>query len=372
MSMFVRTNSTIWESANQSDYKDSIVFIEDTKQICSNGVYYGNLTSSQMNLEMVSFNDSYIVLEPNKFYCCSDILSELEIGLSEDFSKMNTYFVQFICYDTCVVLPSIIKWKNNIIPEFPKSHIITIKIQNYIATVINKEFIDVIKGNDGLYYKFIDLGLKKDDGSPLLFADRNVGATSIDDPGLYFQWGDAEGHVIENNKIMDGFEYNWSVYKHCNGANNKLTKYITNSGYGKVDGKNILEPEDDAAYVHVGEMCRMPIREELRQLIFNNDIIKQFIDVDGNIGTGGSIQSSKLKGIRFVSNIKGYEGNSIFIPVAGYGYNSSVHEYNSGSIWSSTLGTTYSDVSRFLYFNTYEVLDSLYGRAYGRNVRAIK
>ena len=51
MSMFVRANSDSWNKADQSKYKDSIVFIEDSKQIYSNGVYYGAGSKNNIRLE---------------------------------------------------------------------------------------------------------------------------------------------------------------------------------------------------------------------------------------------------------------------------------------------------------------------------------
>jgi hypothetical protein len=44
-----------------------------------------------------------------------------------------------------------------------------------------------------LEYKMVDLGLP----SGLLWADRNVGAISEYDYGLYFQWGDTKGYTKE-------------------------------------------------------------------------------------------------------------------------------------------------------------------------------
>ena len=42
-------------------------------------------------------------------------------------------------------------------------------------------------------YVAVDLGLP----SGLLWADRNVGATSPEDAGLYFAWGDTVGYTAE-------------------------------------------------------------------------------------------------------------------------------------------------------------------------------
>ena len=37
---FVRTTSLVWDTIDKTKYNESIVFIEDTCQIYSNGVYY--------------------------------------------------------------------------------------------------------------------------------------------------------------------------------------------------------------------------------------------------------------------------------------------------------------------------------------------
>lgn len=42
---------------------------------------------------------------------------------------------------------------------------------------------------DFLLYRLVDLGLP----SGTLWADRNIGAASPEDAGLYFQWGDTQG-----------------------------------------------------------------------------------------------------------------------------------------------------------------------------------
>ena len=130
MSMFVRTNSTPWESTNQSDYKDSIVFIEDTEQIYSNGIYYGGKTGNRLFSEKIEFTEGTITIDPSKFYFCNEPLSELDITLTGDSTKMNTYFVEFICNDTSIMLPSNIKWENEIVPDFTQTAIMTLKIQD--------------------------------------------------------------------------------------------------------------------------------------------------------------------------------------------------------------------------------------------------
>ena len=56
---FVRTTSGVWNNKTEeqkNQYKDSIVFIEDTKQIWSNGVYYNTHSFNDFNKD---FNNDF-------------------------------------------------------------------------------------------------------------------------------------------------------------------------------------------------------------------------------------------------------------------------------------------------------------------------
>ena len=101
-------------------------------------------------------------------------------------------------------------------------------------------------------YKYVDLGLP----SGTLCADRNVGADSPEVYGDYFAWGETTTKSI----------YDWSTYKWFRGDDNTMTKYCTNSNYGTVDNKTVLDLEDDAAYVNMGKDWRMPTYDELKEL----------------------------------------------------------------------------------------------------------
>lgn len=74
--------------------------------------------------------------------------------------------------------------------------------------------------------EYVDLGLS------VKWATFNVGATSPEDYGDYFAWGETEPKET----------YSWATYKW--GTSSNLTKYNT------TDGKTILEPADDAATVN--------------------------------------------------------------------------------------------------------------------------
>ena len=105
----------------------------------------------------------------------------------------------------------------------------------------------------------VDLGLP----SGTLWASCNVGASSPEESGDAFAWGETEP--------VREYDWNnpWSNYKWCNGSSDTLTKYCTDSDYGTVDNLTELEPEDDAAWVNWGPMWRMPSEEQFDELAEN-------------------------------------------------------------------------------------------------------
>ena len=133
MIKFIRTKQNTWDSVDKTPYLDSIVFIEDTQQVCVNNInYFGKKLAG---IERVEFSTSSISIEPNKFYFCNEILNELDITLLRE--GIRNYFVEFMCDNTCVILPFNIKWENNIVPDFTKTAIMTIKIQDDTAYLID-------------------------------------------------------------------------------------------------------------------------------------------------------------------------------------------------------------------------------------------
>ena len=160
---------------------------------------------------------------------------------------------------------------------------------------------DIVPQND-----YVDLGLP----SGTLWATCNIGASSPEDYGDYFAWGETEP---KNN-------YDWSTYKWCDGDNNTLTKYCTSSSYGTVDNKTELSPEDDAAYMNWGSSWRMPTLEQQQELLES---------CNWNWTTRNGINGWL---------VIGPNGNSIFMPAAGNIYRSSLREEGStGFYWSRTL-----------------------------------
>lgn len=195
-------------------------------------------------------------------------------------------------------------------------------------------------------YEWVDLGLP----SGTLWADRNVGATKLEEYGLYFAWGETEGYT----GITDTKEFLWDDYKLCGGSNNTLTKYNSNSSNGTVDNLTTLEQVDDAAYAS-DKTCRMPTKAELEELIANTTSTWETLN--------------GINGRRFTST----NGNSIFIPFAGYCNDGSVYDVGSfGYLWSSSL-YEYDSTRAWLlaFFSDDMIMDGNY-RCNGFPIRPVK
>lgn len=111
------------------------------------------------------------------------------------------------------------------------------------------------ESNASSSYVMVDLGLP----SGLLWADRNIGASSPEDAGLYFHWGDTVGYSSE--QVANGekaFDMDWDDYF-------DTTDGYTFNKYAN-DKLTILESSDDAATVNMGSEYRMPTLTTLMSL----------------------------------------------------------------------------------------------------------
>ncbi len=153
----------------------------------------------------------------------------------------------------------------------------------------------------------VDLGLS------VYWASCNVGATKPEEYGDHFAWGETSAKGT----------YYWSNYLLCDGEHNLLNKYNYDESYGVVDNKYVLEPEDDVAHVRLGGKWRIPTSDECEELI----------DLCASIWT----TENGVSGRRFT----GPNGNSIFLPAAGYRYAfDPIHnEGDRGCYWTSAKGT---------------------------------
>ena len=203
----------------------------------------------------------------------------------------------------------------------------------------------------------VDLGIvmTREDGSiyPLFWAECNLGASKPEEYGDYYAWGETE---TKSN-------YSWSTYKWANGDSWKLTKYCPTDktdywdGTGSPDGKEVLDPEDDVAHVKLGGKWRMPTDAEWTALRNSNNCAWTWTAQNG---VNGYLVTSKKN------------GNSIFLPAAGFRYDTYLSSASAnGYYWYSSLSTEYPVDAWFVNFYWREVYRDRNYRYYGFSVRPV-
>ena len=197
------------------------------------------------------------------------------------------------------------------------------------------------KGDEG--ERWVDLGLS------VLWAAYNVGASSPEEYGGYYAWGETSTKS----------DYTWENYKYSE-------KYYYGDGPDdwycrpKFIGSEISGTSYDVAHVQWGGGARMPTHAEVKEL------------VDNCTFTGGS-----YNGVRG-NYVTGPNGNSIFLPFAGCrgrdglrsgGYDDLNGEGSNGYFWSGTYNDgRYAD---YLYCHKDYGDWRRYYRNFGRSVRPV-
>ncbi len=198
----------------------------------------------------------------------------------------------------------------------------------------------------------VDLGLP----SGTKWANMNIGASKPEDYGLYFAWGETVGYTSDTS---DGRKFEWESYKWYSGSSSgKLAKYCTKDTYGIVDNKAVLAPDDDAAYMNWGSSWRMPTTTEIRELLDNTTY--EWTAING------------VSGCKFMSKTN---GNSIFLPAAGYRYGPN-HSRQTlmlyGYYWSSSLNEWYQYEAFGLGFDSEHAGSGIDARYDGFTVRPVQ
>lgn len=173
-------------------------------------------------------------------------------------------------------------------------------------------------------HQWVDLGLS------VKWATYNVGATSPEESGQYFAWGE----------ISPKSEY---TKKNCK--------------TGKLKRINITGSEEyDAARANWGDKWRMPRTEEFVELINKCKwLLTTLNGIDG-------------------AQVTGPNGNSIFLPLAGRRYNKELHYSGTdGDYWSASSEDNKEEGAYGLWFSTSgDVKEGwLERRHFGRAVRPV-
>lgn len=191
--------------------------------------------------------------------------------------------------------------------------------QNIYFTTLEGEEDNIING-----YEYVDLGLP----SGLKWAVHNVGASAAEDYGDYYAWGEIE--------TKDSYTQQNSVT------------------YGMPMEDISGDSQYDVARALWGETWRLPTRDEQKELLDNCTW-----EWTSQNGVNGYL-------------VTGSNGNSIFLPAAGYKENSShteVGEY--GYYWSSTPQSNSNLGAYYLYMSESSKLSYYYARVAGQSVRAV-
>lgn len=196
-------------------------------------------------------------------------------------------------------------------------------------------------------HEYVDLGLP----SGTLWATCNLGATKPEDYGDFYAWGETQTKSV----------YSWASYRYTRGTSwldARLTKYCNNSEYGYngfTDGLTILQSDNDAATVHWGTGWSIPSDEQWQELLDNTD--NHWTTQNG------------IKGRVFVAK----NGETLFLPAAGYWYPDRDFVQIVGSFWSRSIDTPPSMAKHF-GFDWQDVNNgrvSGIGRSAGLNIRAV-
>ena len=184
--------------------------------------------------------------------------------------------------------------------------------------------------------EYVDLGLS------VKWATKNLGASKPSDYGNYYTWGETEPKA----------EYTWATYKWMQTGQSDwkhITKYTIADGKTEGiwydaggnfvgDNKTTLEAADDAATRKLGSPWRMPTLVEIRELLDANNCTWTWTTQDGK--NGYEVKSKT-------------NGNSIFLPAAGYRGGSALYYAGSGGyFWSCSLDAARSYCARNLGFDS--------------------
>ena len=202
-----------------------------------------------------------------------------------------------------------------------------------LGLVVIASLIIVVLRNVGNEFSLLDYdesdictAQKVDLGLSVCWADWNVGASSPEDYGNYYAWGE----------ITTKSEYSEETYQYSN------------------IGTNICGTQYDVARAQWGGNWRLPTKAEMQELVDRCTWSwTTYKDVPGYKVTGPN-------------------GNSIFLPAAGCRYGTEIYYRGSyGYYWSGTLNESNSYDAYGLYFGSSDRFVDYYFRENGLSVRPV-
>ena len=172
-------------------------------------------------------------------------------------------------------------------------------------------------------HEYVDLGLS------VKWATCNVGASKPEEYGNYYAWGETStksSYTTDNSKTM-----------------------------GETMNDIGGNPTYDVARKQWGSTWRLPTKAEFEELLSNC--------------TWTWTKQNGIKGCKVTSK---KNGNSIFLPAAGWRGGTSLYSQGTGGdYWSSTPDEGFSDSAYYLYFGSGNHNTNWSSRFYGRSVRPV-
>lgn len=186
----------------------------------------------------------------------------------------------------------------------------------------------------------VDLGLNVKWGAC------NLGASSAEEYGGYYAWGELETKS----------EYRWTTYKYSLDTEGTSFSKYTGEDY------TVLESSDDIAHETFGDKWRIPTQKDFEDLKNPDNCTWTWTQVNG------------VNGYRVTSKKDGFVGNSIFLPAAGLFPGQSLYKGGiSGFYWSSSLYSGDQQCAFDLNFDSESYVSPGNGkRCYGRTVRPVQ
>ena len=255
--------------------------------------------------------------------------------------------------------------------------------------------VTVTGGNNWITGLWVDLGLG------VKWASINLGATSPEQDGDYFAWGETEpkyldgyaqenpcshwkpgqtgGYNNANYKFMQEGQSSWfnitkytiedyvrytydgHVYYYPIWYDGDFTKFIG-------DGKSTFadyDYEDDPVWMNWGGECRVATITEWQELLSTSKCEWTWTENYNGAGVMGWIVTSK---------VSGHEGASIFLPSGGWRDGSTLYYPENGCYWMNSIETHATKDSRYgqeLYFNSSRFFINSSARTNGLLVRPV-
>jgi len=278
----------------------------------------------------ITYSGTALTVEPT----ASDASNQTSVTIETDGEELDFYFAILpVCFDAGITVKCYDSYGALMLTKKTGHALNTVNASGAIK-ILNlgkaQDWIDTAPPEP------IDLGLS------VKWASYNVGASKPEEYGNYYAWGE----------IAPKNEYKWANYLYSSSKNGPFSKYVLDAEHGTIDHKLILDLDDDAAYANWGDNWRLPLKEEVEELM-----------------TRCTWTWTTRNGVNGY-NVSG-NGQFIFLPANGMRSSNLADAGTVGNYWSSSSSAsgTYFAISPY-FGQSYKKSDNCY-RYFGLGVRPV-